>query len=110
MAKSKVTFEFSDGFWQEVVEAIAVKYNWPQMVDNQSFNHVQPEGAGNPRVVPNPESKEDHAKRKLIEQIASIWEEHEKQSQFTAQKNMIDAAIDLKRGQIVNNSSVVVQL
>ena len=62
-----ISIEIDDADVSRVWDAISANYRRPDIVNNPDFDSNIPEGVENPRVIENPESKEEFSIRKLEE-------------------------------------------
>ena len=70
---AQLTINIPDQVAQNVMDAYALRFGRPEFTANPGFNPNQEESETNPRVIPNPETKAQFAKRMVIEQIKHVY-------------------------------------
>lgn len=84
----KVTFTIPDDAWPGICDAYASEYGRPET--------VQQDG----EIIPNPETKEQFATRKVIEYVGEIWAAYNRKASLRDAEQAVDAAIAARKGQV----------
>lgn len=97
MPQTKVTFSFPDDAWPGICEAFASEYQRPET--------VQQDG----ETIENPETKENHAARKVIEYVGEIWGAYNKKQNLRTAEQAVDAAIAARKAEVEAATTVNVE-
>lgn len=97
MATQNVTLSFPSDAYVGMVDSFAAAYNYNETI------------LENGKTIPNPETKEQHFHRKVIEYVAEIWKPYAKRLALAAQEQQVIAAIAERATTVMAATTVTVE-
>ena len=97
MANKNVKLSFPEDAYAGMVDSFADAYKYQETI------------TVNGESVPNPESKEQHFHRKVIEFVATIWKPYAKRLALAAQEQHVASAVEARATEVMAATSVNVE-
>lgn len=94
----RVTFTIPDDAWPGICDAFASEYQRPET--------VQQDG----ETVPNPETKEQFATRKVIEYVGEIWGAYNRRLNLSVAEQQVNAAIAARKAEVQAATAISIEV